>query len=335
MGRPLIVQPLPELSDAAALGGADPFVLRGVAQAWPVVEAARQGDRAVLAYLGGCASAGPVEFSIAPPQADGRFHYTPDLQGFTFARRSAPLPDFLHALGRAIDDPQAPALAAQGLVAKQVAPRFASENPLPLSPGTGDARLWIGNRARVAAHSDPADNIAYCAAGRRRFTLFAPEQLGNLYLGPFNPTPAGTPIAMTDPVEPDFERYPRFAEAMEAALVTELEPGDAIYIPYGWYHHVEALSAVSMLVNYWWRQPEPGGSPWDALLMGMMALRQLPPNARRHWQAMFDAYVFEREGSAGAHLPEIARGILDARSPHQLEAMRAELVRKLTEPDRR
>lgn len=329
-----IPQPMPELADeaAAALGGNEPFVLRGVAAHWPVVEAARDGDRAVLDYLSGCAAPGEVEFSLAPPAMKGRFHYTGDMRGFTFVRRSAPLNAFLDALGAAIDDPQPAAMAAQGILAETAAPRFASENPLPLSPGEGQARLWIGNRAQVAAHSDPADNLAYCAAGRRRFTLFAPEQAANLYLGPFDPTPAGTPIAMTDPLEPDFERYPRFAAAMDAALVAELEPGDAIYIPYGWFHHVQALSPVSMLVNYWWRQPEPGGSPWDALLMGMMTLRQLPPNARRHWQAMFDAYVFESHGPAGEHLPPHARGILDARSPRDLEAMRAALLRKLSGP---
>lgn len=326
-----IPQPLPELADhtSAALGGPEPFVLRGVAGDWPVVQAARQGEREMLSYLRHCAAPGEIDFSIAPQGEAGRFHYAPDLRGFNFARRRAPFGLFLDALERAIDDPAAPTLAAQGILASQAAPQFMAENPLPLSPGQGEARLWIGNRARVAAHSDPADNVAYCAAGRRRFTLYAPEQAPNLYLGPFDPTPAGTPIAMTDPLEPDFDRYPRFAQACDAALVAELEPGDAIYIPYGWYHHVQALSPVSMLVNYWWRQGEPGGSPWDAMLMGMMALRQLPPNARRHWQAMFDTYVFESHGPAGAHLPDHARGILDARDARDLDAMRAALLRKL------
>jgi hypothetical protein len=330
----LIPQTLPELAEAApdALGGSEPFVLRGVAAHWPVVQAARQGSLAVLDYLKHCAAPGEIEFSLAPPALEGRFHYTADMRGFTFVRRSAPLGAFLDALAAAIDDPQAPAMAAQGILTDIAAPRFAAEQPLPHCPGEGQARLWIGNRARVAAHSDPADNIAYCAAGHRRFTLFAPEQAANLYLGPFDPTPAGTPIAMTDPLKPDLDRYPRFAQAMTAALVTELEPGDAIYIPYGWFHHVQALSPVSMLVNYWWRQPEPGGSPWDALLMGMMALRQLPPNARRHWQAMFETYVFEKHGPAGAHLPPHVRGVLDARGPGDLAAMRAALQRKLAGP---
>lgn len=316
---------------AALLAAQEPVAIRGLAAGWPVVDAARAGAGAVLDYLAARLGDTPIDFSLAPPEVAGRFHYNSTLTGFNFERRRTSMRGIVDMLRRALADPAPPAIAAQGIIAEQAAPRFAAENPLPLEPGMGEARLWLCNRARVAAHADPAGNIAYCAAGRRRFTLFAPEQVANLYLGPFDPTPAGTPIAMTDPVAPDFERYPRFAAAMEAGLVTELEPGDAVFIPFGWYHHVEALDPVSMLVNYWWREPGiPGGSPWDAMLHGMMTLRPLPPEQKRVWMAMFRHYVFEEEGEAGAHLPPGARGILGARSPRDLAAMRAALSRTLS-----
>jgi quercetin dioxygenase-like cupin family protein len=255
------------------------------------------------------------------------------LRGFNFSRRSLPAAEFLDELESEIGADQPRALAAQGLLAAQTAPGFEAAHPLPLRPGFGEARLWIGNRARVAAHSDPADNIAYCAAGSRRFTLFAPEQVGNLYFGPIDPTPAGTPIAMTDPVEPDFARYPRFAAALDAALVADLEPGDAIFIPYGWFHHVEALSPISVLVNYWWRdEPAGAGSPWDLLLHAFLALRPLSPGAKRHWAAMLQHYALEGDGPAGDHLPPYARGVLDARRPQDLAAIRAALIRNLSRP---
>jgi Cupin-like domain len=322
-------------SDAAALAAllasSEPGVLRGLAADWPVVAAASNGDAAVLAYLGKTMAAQDIEFAQAPPEVHGRFHYSEDMRGFTFERRRLPAQEFLNALAAELPSEQPCALAAQGIVAHIAAPAFEIANPLPLRPGSGEARLWIGNRARVAAHSDPADNIAYCAAGRRRFTLFAPEQVGNLYLGPFEPTPAGTPIAMTDPVEPDFARYPRFVAAMEAAQVAELEPGDAVFIPYGWFHHVQALSPVSMLVNYWWNDGPPGaGSAWDVLLHAFMALRPLSPKARRYWAAMLLHYGLEQDGPAGSHLPPHARGVLDARSPQDLNAMRAALLRNLS-----
>lgn len=314
----------------SALRGPEPFVLRGIAADWPIVAAAQGGDKAVLDYLRSMIGTGEIEFSFAAPEVRGRFHYAPDMRGFNFERRRLSLLGFLEVLAGELNATQPRAIAAQGLLADQAAPAFAVAHPLPLRPGTGEARLWIGNRARVAAHSDPADNIAYCAAGRRRFTLFAPEQIPNLYLGPFDPTPAGTPIAMTDPLAPDFDRYPRFAQAMDCALIADLVPGDAIYIPYGWYHHVEALSGVSMLVNYWWREPQLGGSPWDVLLHAFLSIRSMGPNARRHWLAMLRHYAFEVDGDAGAHLPPHARGVLDARDPGALRAMHATLLRNLT-----
>ena len=39
--------------------------------------------------------------------------------------------------------------------------------------------------------------------------------------------------------------WPALAVAHEA----ELGPGDAIFIPMDWYHHVEALEPLNMLVN--------------------------------------------------------------------------------------
>ncbi len=317
-----------------ALESGEPFIVRGIAAHWPVVAAARSGDHAVLAYLRSTMARQDIAFAEAAPQHRGRFHYNADLTGFTFTRRRLPSMAFLDELAGEITAATPRTIAAQGIVAQAAAPLFEQANPLPICPGQGEARLWIGNRARVAAHSDPAENLAYCAAGRRRFTLFAPEQVGNLYLGPFEPTPAGTPIAMTDPLEPDLKRYPRFATAMDAALVADLEPGDALYIPYGWFHHVEALSAVSVLFNYWWNASSPAlGSAWDVLLHAFTALRPLAPTARRHWAAMLLHYGLERDGPAGAHLPCAARGVLDAREQRDLATMRAILLRNLSRQD--
>ena len=118
-------------------------------------------------------------------------------------------------------------------------------------------RIWIGNRSLVSTHFDLSDNIACVVAGRRRFTLFPPEQLPNLYVGPLDHTMAGQPASMVELNAPDFERFPRFREALAAAVTAELEPGDAIYIPTLWWHQIEALAPFNILVNYWWEDAPP------------------------------------------------------------------------------
>src|SRR3546814_16722548 len=101
------------------------------------------------------------------------------------------------------------------------------------------------------------ENVACCVAGRRRFTLFPPDQLANLYPGPFELTPAGTPVSMVDPFAPDLDRYPRFAEAGRHTSEAPLTPGDALYLPSLGWHGVESLAQASIPVHHWCAQHNP------------------------------------------------------------------------------
>ena len=333
-----MVQPLAELTNwtpesllAGPIAAGEPFVMRSAAGAWPVVAEARRGDRELLAYVRGFAADSPVDYVTAPPSEHGRMHYDDLLRGFNFVRGRAPLADFLQRLAEANELDPAPAIAAQGVPADRAAPGFAQANRFSWLPSGADARLWLGNRIEVAIHSDPADNIACVVAGQRRFTLFAPECLPDLAMGPFDPTPAGTPISMADPRSPDLNKYPRFGRALEVSQQALLEPGDAIFIPYGWYHHVQSLDPVSMLVNHWWNEaPQDGGSPWDTMLHAIMTFRHLPAPQRRAWLAMFRHYAFLCDGDPAAHLPAYAAGILAANNPTDRQAMRRLLVTKLS-----
>jgi hypothetical protein len=186
------------------------------------------------------------------------------------------------------------------------------------------ASIWIGNRTRIAAHHDLPDNLACVVAGHRRFTLFPPEQIANLYVGPLEFTPAGQPISLVDFANPDYERFPRFAAALEAARVAELGPGDAIFIPSMWWHHIESLDAFNVLVNYWWRQsPAHMDSPMGALMLALMTVRDLPPAQLAAWESLFRHYVFQPGDETVAHIPERARrslGTLDASLVRELRA---------------
>jgi hypothetical protein len=170
------------------------------------------------------------------------------------------------------------------------------------------------------------ENIGVVVLGRRRFTVFPPEQLPNLYPGPLELTPAGTTVSMVDPANPDLERYPRYAEAAQTAEVCVLEPGDGIYLPFHWWHGVDSLGAVNAFVNYWWNDARPGlGKPYDALLHALYAYRGLPEDQRRVWRMVFDNFVFATEGDPSAHLPDHAKGVLGDPTPEGLARMRATL----------
>ncbi|MBX7495751.1 cupin-like domain-containing protein [Qipengyuania sp. 6B39] len=327
--------PLPEhagpfgAEDFAAIRqAARPCVLRGIVADWPAVAAARRGDESIRNYLAAKGSARPVSAIAAPPEEGGRFFYTPDLSRLNFVRGQGRLEAFLDDLLRARDLADPPAMAVQSEDIASLLPQFVRDNALALLPGVAP-RIWIGNRIRVAPHYDAKENVACCVSGRRRFTLFPPDQIANLYPGPFELTPAGTPVSMVDLASPDLEAHPRFAEAWAAAQQAMLKPGDAIYIPYGWWHGVESLDPVSILVNYWWTEGLPAeiGGAYDALLHAMLAYRHLPEEQRDVWRTLLDYYVFERSGVPAAHLPASAAGILGPPSPPLFARMR-EIIRQ-------
>ncbi len=316
----------PAQFDTEVRAAGQPVILKGLVDHWPIVQAARQGDEALVAAISANAAAEPIGFSSLPPDAGGLFHYTADGSELNFRRHEAPLAAFLQfLLGENRED--APrTLAAQGIPLPRFLPGFTQSHPLPLLPADVMGRMWIGNRACVATHGDDLENVACVVAGRRRFTLFPPDQISNLYLGPFELTPGGTPISMVHLTDPDLDRYPRFAQALEAAVYADLEPGDALYVPYQWYHHVQAFETINILVNYWWSPARSDlASPWDALLHAIIALRELPADQRSAWRELFDWYAFKQHGDPGEHLPPAIRGVLGTLSGTQIAELRDDL----------
>jgi hypothetical protein len=303
-----------------------PAVLRGYAADWPAVRAARASDEALVAYLQRFRTERQVTVLIGEPAIEGRFFYRDDVRGFNFNRAQTALDPFLDRLLRERANAEPYAFALQSEQVQQLFPGFEIENRVELIPSRIVPRAWMGNRIRVATHYDLQENIGCVVAGRRRFTVFPPDQLANLYPGPLELTPAGTPVSMVDPLAPDLEAYPRFAEAAASAQSATLEPGDAIYLPFHWWHAVDSLEKVNLFINYWWSDAPAGiGNPYDALIYGLFALKTLPPEQREVWRKTFDYYVFCADGDPAEHLPPGARGVLGESTPEQLARMRATL----------
>ncbi len=307
-----------------------PVVLRGFAADWPVVGAGREGGAAVAAYLKGFDNGAPVEAYVGPPEIGGRFFYSDAERAVNFERRPGAISAILDEILALGDQADPPAIYVGSTATPRVLPGFAEANDHDLLAVPVEPRLWFGNATTAQTHYDMADNIAVVVAGRRRFTLFPPEQTANLYVGPLDFTPAGRPISMVSLETPDLERYPRFARALDHAEVADLGPGDALYIPAMWWHHVQSFGALNVLVNYWWSQADArAGSPFDAFVHALTNVRHLPPAQREAWRALFEHYVFEANGDPAAHLPVETRGVLGALDETVSAEVRTFLLRGL------
>jgi hypothetical protein len=211
-----------------------------------------------------------------------------------------------------------PAIALQAALIPELVPGFTDAPARDLVPANTPPRMWFGTQVTVQTHYDPSEHIAIVVAGRRRFTLFPPDQLNNLYIGPLEMTPAGVPVSLASIDAPDFNAHPRMAEALKCGQSAELEPGDGLFIHYHWLHHVASLERYNLLVNYWWSPSDPAyGAPRDALVHALIAVRTLPAHQRAAWRIMFEHYVFEADGDPAAHIPAHARGVLGAIEPVQ------------------
>ena len=320
------LHPLPD----GILQSTRPLVLRGLVADWPLVRAARRSAQDAAAYLRQFGDNTMVRAMLGPPEINGRFFYNADLSGFNFKLQQLKLGAVLDALLAHLDDDKPPAIYVGATAVDMFLPGLRADNDVDLGPRQTLFSAWIGNCSRVAPHQDVPDNLACVAAGRRRFTLFPPGQLANLYIGPLDFTPAGQAISLVDLADPDLDRFPKFADALPHAQVAELGPGDAIFIPSLWWHHIEALDGFNVLLNYWWRQsPAWMDSPLNALMLAILSLRDLPPEQRSAWQETFRHYVFEAGAPTTGHIPDHARRALAPLDAESAGELRAQLWKRL------
>ncbi|MEH3159230.1 MAG: cupin-like domain-containing protein [Sphingomonas taxi] len=327
--------PVVAVADAADLDArlrtADrPFVVRGLATDWPLVRAGRQSAEAARAYLLDRHRDRPFAVSVGQPGSGGRLFYD-DAMAMNFRQMSAKLPEIFARIAELEGQPDAPAIYLASIDVHDYFDGLHAANHVDLFTREPLASIWIGTRTCIAAHNDVPHNLAICAVGRRRFTLFPRDQFANLYLGPLDNTPAGRAVSMVDFHAPDLARHPRFADALATAQVAELEAGDALYIPALWWHHVEGLADFNVLVNYWWREaPRWMGQPQDALHHALLSIRDLPADQKAYWRSLFDHYVFANDERVTDHIPAGGRGVLDPMTPALADRLRAYLLRALS-----
>jgi Cupin-like domain len=322
-----------QFADLVAAG--QPAIMRGVVSGWPLVKAAREGMDAAARYLGAFDAGKLVVAYSGPPSINGRFFYTDDLRRLNFEAKQLSWQAFFEALSEIGEMPDPPALYLGSTDLDQFLPGLNSANQLPLdhpifSQSDVIKSIWIGNRTTAATHYDMSNNIACCVAGKRRFTLFPPDQIANLYPGPLEPTPGGQVVSMVDVARPDLARFPRYNQALAKAQGADLEPGDVLFYPAMWWHNVEALDPFNILINYWWNDvPAFVDSPMTTLLHGLLSLRGRPAQERAAWQHIFDYYLFGEAADATRHLPDHAVRDLGALDEGGARRLRAKVLGRL------
>lgn len=303
--------PFDELFDAN-----EPVVMRGLVAAWPLVLAGRESPLRAMEYLTSGYSGKPAKVYVGDPAIKGRFLYDDSCTRLNYRVETSDLLDVFAAIREGLDSADHPYYYSPSLIFQEGFPGLESDNKLGFDHEAFEGipitkKSWIGTESVTGAHFDLPANIACCAVGRRRFTLFPPEQVRNLYPGPIHLTPGGQVTTMVNVGNPDLEAYPRFKDALNACIVADLEPGDALYYPSMWWHNVEATERFNTLINHWWYEsPRYMADPLDVLMHAILGLRDRPDHVKAAWRELFDYYVFGPADTPRAHLPEAAHGAL-------------------------
>lgn len=319
----------------ALIAKGKPAILKGVVRDWPLVQQGLKSPQTAIDYLKTFYNGRPVVRFTAPAEINGKFFYNDDVSGLNFTSDQLGLDAFFDEITDSINTKTSPAFYIGSTSLDMYLPGLRDENDLPLANiieayHSPLASIWIGTKTCASAHYDFSNNIAGCMVGHRRFTIFPPDQIHNLYPGPLEPTPGGQVISMVDFQTPDFAKHPNFKDAIPAGEVAELEPGDLLFLPSMWWHQVEALDPFNVLINYWWNSvPDFIDTPQTTLLHALLSLRDRPDAEKQAWREVFEHYVFGDAECAGAHLPEQARGNLDAMDEMQARRLRALLLNRL------
>jgi len=248
-----------------------PLKIVGAAADWPAARwtfpalRAQAGDRRITALTGlprhgGALPGGQRSYERRMPLADfidlaHRAGEPPCYLGYT--RPADVLAGLEHGLAFG---PLAAALAPAA--AGRPSPRRRS-GPRPGAAGDGgtDTRLWIGSAGTCSGlHSDLKDNVFVQLAGTKRVLLVPFAQSRLVY--PFVDNLVNSRV---DPENWDAGQFPAYGRA--TVYRTVVRPGDALFIPRGWWHHLRSQEP-SISANHWFG-PAITDAEYLRLLVGL------------------------------------------------------------------
>jgi hypothetical protein len=265
-----------------------PIVLRGFINDWPIVKKGQESEASLQKYLLNYANGAKVVVGHGEPKINGRIFYNEAFTALNCKAYKMPLADLFEQINNHKLDKKPPLYYMGTTAVDACFSTLRQENDIHIAGKSPVMNMWMGNQSTIPAHYDVPNNIACNIYGKRRFTLFPPEQLENLYIGPLDFTPAGQSISLVDFTKPDLIKFPKSKEALRHAQVAELEAGDALFLPSMWWHHVEGLTHFNLLATFWWSSTDHlTDESGNALLYAVMALRNLPEDNKAIWFNLF------------------------------------------------
>lgn len=312
-----------------------PVILKGLVKEWPLVKAGQQSADKVMQLLEEHYSQRPMLVYKGAAEIKARFGYDKSCTGFNYTSERSTIPDVFNNIRSQLSEEQHDYLYINSLRFDEGFPKLSESHRLvfdhpEFTQNQPVGKIWLGTESVAAAHFDQPKNMACCVVGKRRFTLFPPEQVDNLYPGPLTPTPGGQVVTLANLSQPDFTRFPRLATALEHAYIADLEPGDGLYYPSMWWHEVEAFDRFNAMVNFWWMTAAPYlGNPMDVLMHAMMSVRDKPAKEKQAWKALFDYYIFADPEQVRAHLPPESHGAFATMDDNLSRRLRAMLRNNL------
>ena len=312
-----------------------PVILKGLVKEWPLVKLGQQSASKVMTELELHYSKKPMLVYKGASDIQARFGYNKSCTGFNFVAKTTTIPEVFDTIRRQLTQDEHDYLYVNSLRFDEGFPTLNQTHQLAFDhsefiQNKPISKIWLGTESIAAAHFDQPKNIACCLVGKRRFTLFPPNQIDNLYPGPLNPTPGGQVVTLANLSQPDFTRFPRLKNALANAYIVDLEPGDALYYPSMWWHEVEAFDRFNAMVNFWWMATEPYlGNPMDVLMHAMMSLRDRPVKEKEAWKALMNYYIFNDIEKVTQHIPPESHGALATMTEDQTRRIRAMLRNNL------
>lgn len=115
------------------------------------------------------------------------------------------------------------------------------ERYLAPDPTRSHAFLWFGPAGTLTPlHHDVANVMFNQIDGWKHIILIPSLETHRVYnnLGVYSPV---------NPLQPDLDRYPLFADVQQIHI--DIGPGQTLFIPAGWWHHVEAME-ISISISF-------------------------------------------------------------------------------------